>query len=162
MQSPKIATTRKKASGKIITGAISFLLIVCVFSYLTLIHKLVAFNSLTGESSSTSSSSGGLGSPRDVQKLQQRLRYLETKVDSYMAFHRDPFLSTKATTKCQKQVEIKKIACEGKPRCEVDNSVVCLDDLPYQILDDGKKKKNCVVYDFGIRESPDFGLTFAK
>ena len=162
MQSPKIATTRKKTSGKIITGAISFLLIVCVFSYLTLIHKLVAFNSLIGDSSSSSSSSGSLGSPRDVQKLQQRLRYLETKVDSYMAFHRDPFLSTKATTRCQKQVEIQKIACEGKPRCEVDNSVVCLDDLPYQILDDGKKKKNCVVYDFGIRESPDFGLAFAK
>ena len=103
-------------------------------------------------------------SPRDFSKLQQRIRYLETKVDSYMAFHRDPFLSQKATATCKDQSPIDEIACVGNSKCELDNSYICLDDIPFKVGDDEnkQKKKGCVVYDFGIRESPDFGLAFAK
>ena len=45
----------------------------------------------------------------------------------------------------------------------MDNLDICLDDLPYQVNKDyeGKKEK-CVVYNYGIRESLEFGLAFVK
>jgi len=104
---------------------------------------------------------GGL-SPQEIRRLRTKITYLETKIDSYLAYKRDPFLSMKTPATCNTKMTIKEIACPGNEKCEVDNSVICMDRLPYVVGDDANKKKHCTIYDFGVRESPDFGLAFAK
>jgi FkbM family methyltransferase len=120
----------------------------------------------TGSSKSKSSS---------VESLLDRVQYLETKLNAYLAFTSDPFLANKSPAKCEKSVMIKEIACKADEKCELDDQEVCLDTFPViggatDAAPSAKSaqstakngKKNCVVYDFGIRESPEYGLAFAK
>jgi len=100
-----------------------------------------------------------------VESLVDRVQYLETKLNAYLAFTSDPFLANKAPAKCTKSVMIKEIACKEDENCAVDDQLVCLDTFPVIGGTPSKisnSKKNCVVYDFGIRESPEYGLAFAK
>eukprot|EP00535_Pseudo-nitzschia_heimii_P003895 CAMPEP_0197178638 /NCGR_PEP_ID=MMETSP1423-20130617/3858_1 /TAXON_ID=476441 /ORGANISM="Pseudo-nitzschia heimii, Strain UNC1101" /LENGTH=368 /DNA_ID=CAMNT_0042628421 /DNA_START=104 /DNA_END=1210 /DNA_ORIENTATION=+ len=154
----------KKPSGKIALAMISFLVVATMFTYLALIMKIHDRHGngnqwIIGE---LPFSTGNL------QEMEDRIQYLETKLDSYLAYGKDPFLSMKEPAKCKDKKTIKEIACPENKRCEVDNSAICLDDLPYDRDGNdkktkGKKKKDkCVVYDYGIRESPEFGLAFAK
>ena len=105
-----------------------------------------------------------------IQRLEERIQYLETKLNAYLAFTSDPFLSMKQPAHCDVQKSIKEIACPNNPRCALDNQVVCLDTfpdvkipgqaVPQRRLPPAAMGKPCVVYDFGIRESPEFGLAF--
>jgi hypothetical protein len=102
-------------------------------------------------------------------ELEERIRYLETKLNAYLAFTSDPFLGTKSPAKCKNEKLIKDIACPKNVNCEVDNQMVCLDTFPHLQGVGGKdaptnstKQKDCVVYDFGIRKSPEYGLAFSK
>jgi len=98
-----------------------------------------------------------------VANLERRLQYLETKLNAYLAFTSDPYLANNAPAKCNKSVDIKSIACEEGAQCAIDNQNVCLDTFPVAGSSDIKsEKKSCIVYDFGIRESPEYGLAFAK
>jgi hypothetical protein len=112
-----------------------------------------------------------------IQDLEERVRYLETKLNSYLAFASDPFLGTKSSAKCNNEKYIKDIACPTNPGCALDDQVVCLDSFPHvevvneQLLrgvdqNDGAassaQQEGCVVYDFGIRESPEYGLVFSQ
>ena len=151
--------TTKKASGKAVMIVMSVLLLASMFTYFALLRQMHSHHHNDGLMTFDMPSGGG--NPRDFQKLQQRIRYLETKVDSFMAYHKDPFLSQKTTANCEKKTFLKDIACQENPNCAMDNSNLCMDDLPFKVGDE-TPKKGCVVYDFGIRESPDFGLAFAK
>lgn len=107
------------------------------------------------------------------ESLRRRVNYLETKLNAYLAFSSDPFLSTKTPAKCSNMTSIKDLGCSrknSKGRCELDGQMVCLDDFP--AAGTGEKGGNggtgqqqqqplCLVYDFGIRESPEYGLAFA-
>jgi FkbM family methyltransferase len=153
----------KKASGRIVILVMSFLLFAAMCIYISLINELRIRHTdaiIAGETSA--GNSGGGISSRDARSLKDRIEYLETKVDSYLAYHKDPFLSTKVSTKCKQLSTIKEIACPNNDQCAVDNSNICMDGLPFQVGDDQHKKEGCIIYDFGIRESPEFGMTFAK
>ena len=156
-----------KASGRILRPVqllLVFLLVAAMLVYLSLMNQI--HTKLSSSSSSSSSPYGNnaasASSSAGIQQLQDRIQYLETKVDSYLAYAKDPFLSNKAPAKCQHRMQIKDIACPDKTkRCELDNSSICMDDFPY-VIDANNKKKKCVVYDFGIRESPEYGLAFTQ
>jgi hypothetical protein len=105
-----------------------------------------------------------------VSALQEKMQYMESKVNSYLAFASDPFLSQKKATKCMNQKGIKEIGCPDKTKpCELDNQIVCLDNFPTptipqpesSTLSSSSSSSSCLVYDFGIRESPEFGLAFS-
>eukprot|EP00536_Pseudo-nitzschia_multiseries_P007317 jgi/Psemu1/287039/fgenesh1_pg.171_\ len=153
-----------KVSGKILFFVMPVLLILALLTYLSLMNQI--------HTKISNTSAAAFSPPSEVQRLQDRIQYLETKVDSYLAYSKDPFLGTKTTATCSRQVLIKDIACPDKTKeCQLDNTLVCMDDLPYD-LNDGAKgkntkpkskgKKDCIVYDFGIRESPEFGLAFTQ
>lgn len=97
-----------------------------------------------------------------IQSLQNRVQYLETKVNHFLAYTTDPFLRLRCTAKCQKRINIKDVACPGGVHkgCELDNIEICMDSFGGGD-DQNQKKPSCVVYDYGIRESPQFGLYFA-
>ena len=139
-----------------------FLLVSGMFTYLSLLNQIHARHSNNSELNVGDLSS----STRRFRELEDRIQYTETKLNAYLAYGKDPFLSMKLPAKCKRQSSIKQLACPKNPTCAVDNSVLCLDDLPYDANgDDGKKKrkkKDCVIYDYGIRESPEFGLTFSQ
>lgn len=94
-----------------------------------------------------------------VRSLQDRVGYLETKLNAYLGFASDPFLSNKLPAKCANTTTIKAIACVNKPDCEVDNQNICLDAFTASGGNDPAEP--CLVYDFGIRKSPEYGLAFA-
>ena len=125
-----------------------------------------------------SSSSAGY-----VRDLEDRLEYLETKLDSYLAYNSDPYLRLKNPATCHQKRMIKDLACTDPDpaKCAVDNQSVCLDNFPDTAvgifssssgggggLFQTKKRNNngnngrCIVYDFGIRESPEYGLAFVN
>jgi hypothetical protein len=111
---------------------------------------------------------------REVELLRDRLSYLEAKVNSYLAFASDPFLSQRAPAQkgCRHLRESSELACPDKDApCELDSHVLCLDDFPAVAGPPGGASGEadgataasppCLVYDFGIRRSPEFGLAFA-
>ncbi|KAG7347743.1 FkbM family methyltransferase [Nitzschia inconspicua] len=110
-----------------------------------------------------------------INELQDRVRYLETKLNAYLAFASDPFLSNRFPAKCNNEKLIKDLACVGNEHCALDNQVICLDNFPNidkSVLSSSRRvreqntvpqrNQECIVYDFGIRESPEYGLAFAK
>jgi FkbM family methyltransferase len=140
--------------------------------------------SSSSSSSSSSSYKSGLRQLRtsskrhtsnSIRKLEERIQYLETKLDSYLAYTSDPYLRLQNKAKCSQQRKIKDLACTKEEQsqrgaCDVDNQSVCLDNFKPYIIGEFKKKESssnspnnrCVVYDFGIRESPQYGLAFVK
>lgn len=150
-----------KISERALYPVLFFALAGTFLGYLSLIHSV---HDNIHESNTSSSSN------KELKRLEVRIKYLETKLDSYLAFGKDPFLSNNPTTECTNETSIKDIACpDPKQKCEIDNLNICIDNFPLAVEDNKfkpktnrkKKKKKCVVYDFGIRESPEFGLTFA-
>ena len=115
------------------------------------------------------STGGSVSRSSRVESLLDRVQYLETKLNAYLAFTSDPFLANKAPATCTKFVNIHEIACKVGEECAVDDQQVCLDAFPVTggatvaaASAASNSKKNCVVYDFGIRASPEYGLAFAK
>jgi len=108
------------------------LLVAALLVYLSLMNQIHTklISNPYGDSLAASASDS-----YDVQqkKLQDRIHYLETKVDSYLAYAKDPFLSTKTTATCQHQILIKDIACPDNKKCALDDQAICMDDFPYVI-----------------------------
>lgn len=129
---------------------------------------------------SSTDSSNGVSNTKLEEELQDRIRYLETKLNAFLAFTSDPFLSTKSPAQCKNRKYIKDLACVGNEHCALDNQMICLDNFPnldksalssIRGLVSGSQntaaaaenqQQECIVYDFGIRESPEYGLAFAK
>ena len=106
---------------------------------------------------------------------EERLRLLELKVGSYMNWAKDPFVGFTAGAKCE---NITRLCTDGRgtqpwdavlPKCEpgLFDHPICLDNhiLP-PLRREGAPKdgtdKPCLVYDFGVRAQPEFGMILAK
>lgn len=74
--------------------------------------------------------------------LEERVRLLELKLNSHMGWMKDPQLASRIQAKC-------------KNVTGVDEHYICSDHFP-------KKGKKCLVYDFGIREQPEFGIDLVE
>jgi FkbM family methyltransferase len=88
-----------------------------------------------------------------VQNLKNRIHILETSLFSYLGYNSDPFFWTKEVARCKNKTGLKEY-CTGSAGCQwMDAMYVCLDDFPYN---------DCIVYDFGIRTQPHFGVTLSR
>jgi hypothetical protein len=74
--------------------------------------------------------------------LAERLARLETITKGALNWHRDPFVGVTLASRCKKERA-------------VDEHYVCMDNFP------AAATQRCVVYDFGIRAQPAFGLELA-
>mmetsp|Transcript_4300 Transcript_4300/g.4998 ORF Transcript_4300/g.4998 Transcript_4300/m.4998 type:complete len:397 (+) Transcript_4300:47-1237(+) len=180
---------KKSSGGKIVITTILFLSLVGPIFYLLLLSQM--HSKLNRDKSLSAATTTSTTMETNIQDIQDRIKYLETKVNSYLAYTMDPFLRTKISTKCKNMEWIKDIACKENKKCALDDQQICLDDFPNVFENDNdnsngsssssvlrsttnetskkkkKKKKrqeqqDCVVYDFGIRESPEYGLAFAQ
>ena len=99
-----VKPTKKKLSGTIVVlSVLSFALVVVMFVYLSIIHKIhSAYNSESIVAGTTSSNSF----TKEIRQLCQLIQYLETKMDSYLAYGKDPFLSMKIATKCTRRINV--------------------------------------------------------
>lgn len=116
--------------------------------------------------------------PRDskdnILSLEERLRYLEMKFATRVSFGtKDPFVGSSDNPKaCGRQSDLKEFGCtENHPYNGYSfkdcpgffDHHVCLDILPPPNSSSKKKKAPpCLVYDFGVRDMPTFGLTMAQ
>uniref|UniRef100_A0A7S2WQJ2 Methyltransferase FkbM domain-containing protein n=1 Tax=Eucampia antarctica TaxID=49252 RepID=A0A7S2WQJ2_9STRA len=111
--------------------------------------------------------------------LEARIRYLELKTNSFMNFGSNPFFGVvPKPSLCQRSSTLQEFGCKAG-RVGVDKDLecpglfdhkVCLDELPKPRTKQesskagGKKNSDdppCLIYDFGIREQPQFGATMA-
>mmetsp|Transcript_32708 Transcript_32708/g.54773 ORF Transcript_32708/g.54773 Transcript_32708/m.54773 type:complete len:223 (-) Transcript_32708:279-947(-) len=91
----------------------------------------------------------------ESSRLQEtRLTDLNIKVNSFLNWGQDPYLSTRLPIKCANSTNLRSFGCAEGDKDEncpgLYDSHVCLDSFPYD---------NCIVYDFGIRAQPEFGAT---
>lgn len=92
-----------------------------------------------------------VSSSNQQEVLERRIQLLETKLNSYLSFGVDPFMAVRTPGKCNNATDLSEYcpAYEKSDKgCHLGMSV-CLDTL--------KVGSKCIVYDFGIREQPDFG-----
>ena len=89
-----------------------------------------------------------------VEDLQHRIEQLESKLNTYMAFDSDPFLNNKITSKCRNMTNLSTYCHKPNQKdCSMGDMKLCLPDI---------RLNDCTVYDFGIREEPDFGVILSK
>jgi FkbM family methyltransferase len=95
-----------------------------------------------------------------IQQQEKRLALLESKLDAYLAYNSDPFLSTQIRSHCTNQTTLEEYCRDihtsifnNEKDCHSSHSL-CLDHFP--------PPQNCIVYDFGIREEPDFGVILSN
>jgi FkbM family methyltransferase len=85
--------------------------------------------------------------------FQERLRMLETKVNAYLGFNSDPFYWTQESATCVRSSKLNEY-CPGPGTCDLGLVMpVCLDNFRYN---------DCIMYDFGIRTQPEFGVILSK
>jgi len=114
--------------------------------------------------------------------LEERVRYLELKVNAFMNFGSDPYFGlSERPHHCRTTSSLQEFGCkaglEGVPSAHnvkqncpgLFDHVVCLDQLPppgtthkVKEVDDEDKQPPCLVYDFGIRAQPQFGASMAR
>jgi len=93
-----------------------------------------------GESDSTSA----------IVTLTDRLSRLETITKGYMNWITDPYAGNTVVHEC-------------KNKKEIEEHFACLDNFPPPPASaSSSQNKKCIIYDYGIREQPEFGLHFAK
>lgn len=74
---------------------------------------------------------------------------LELKLHSYLGYESDPFYWTHTPATCKNMSTLK----EYCPKSYCDLIPICLDNFPYN---------DCIIYDFGIRQQPEFGVILSK
>lgn len=111
-----------------------------------------------------------------LMTLEERLRYLELKVNSLANFGTHPFFGEQVLVKCNHTSSLQEFGCkkgfegyDGSERCNGGfDHLVCLDRLPqprsdpFDIKTINIKDPPCLVYDFGIRANPEFGAVMAR
>uniref|UniRef100_A0A7S1X159 Methyltransferase domain-containing protein n=1 Tax=Tetraselmis chuii TaxID=63592 RepID=A0A7S1X159_9CHLO len=90
--------------------------------------------------------------------LEERLRYLELKVNAALSWGQDPYYGFRVTTNCANASALDEYGCkEGKGGCPgLYDHRICLDGWSHP--PDGR---SCLIYDFGIRQQPEFGYVMA-
>ncbi|KAI2489884.1 methyltransferase [Fragilaria crotonensis] len=83
--------------------------------------------------------------------FQDRLRMLETKINAYLGFNSDPFYWAQRATTCIRQSALNEY-CPHPEKCDLIMPI-CLDNFRYN---------DCIMYDFGIRTQPEFGVILSK
>jgi hypothetical protein len=90
---------------------------------------------------------------------------MENMLLSYLSFGVDPFLFEKIATKCKNITELEELCAQYKTDCHLGMKI-CLDDFPPPPPppSQGQQQQQppCVVYDFGIREQPEFGVLLSR
>jgi FkbM family methyltransferase len=88
-----------------------------------------------------------------VQQLQQSQRLFQLRVNAWMNWNSDPYLGSAVNyTLCRNSTTLVEYGCNKKDKCPGSyDHPVCLDHLLPPL--------DCIVYDFGIRENPEFGKT---
>mmetsp|Transcript_1018 Transcript_1018/g.1200 ORF Transcript_1018/g.1200 Transcript_1018/m.1200 type:complete len:441 (+) Transcript_1018:60-1382(+) len=121
--------------------------------------------------------------------IEERLRYLELKLNAGLNWGvKNPFFGLEVAPDarpCRQQSNLEEFGCtngwdwlepydaKNHPRwcAGLFDHTICLDDLPPPLKKlsggtyryaDPKKRQKCLVYDFGIREQPQFGVVMAK
>ena len=92
----------------------------------------------------------------------ERIRLLELKVDSVNNWAKDPFFGFKQTSECHKITDLVEFRPEEERNDDYDIGLwqqsMCLDHFSSPVTDG----KECLIYDFGIREQPEFGQILAQ
>ena len=101
--------------------------------------------------SDSSGSGSSISSSNIVQALKDRVQMLEAKLNTYLGYNSDPFLWSNVPAKCKNKTGLEEYCVPAKS-CDI-GMYVCLDHFPYN---------DCTVYDFGIREQPEFGVVLSK
>ena len=71
------------------------------------------------------------------------------KLHAYLGYDSDPFYWTQTPAKCHNFSDLQEFC----PIDDCDAIPMCQDNFPYN---------DCIVYDFGIRTQPHFGVIFSK
>eukprot|EP00959_Pyramimonas_sp_CCMP1952_P266994 5582576-Pyramimonas_sp.AAC.1 len=113
-------------------------------------HRVKHLERRTSQTSHAIKSLGG----HDSGKIAEDISDLQTKVNSFLSWGQDPYLSVRSDLPCANHTNLRDYGCKtGKTDRDCpglyDNHV-CLDNFPFN---------NCVVYDFGVRAQPEFGQT---
>jgi FkbM family methyltransferase len=148
----------KVSTSFILLQLLPYILLVCIFSYVLVLQETLNehlkndhLTHLPTESAEVSSSTLDTGNDKTTS-WKNRLHFLETAVYSYLGFNSDPFFWTKNIATCRNKTGLKEY-CEGNFCFFMDAMYVCQDDFPFN---------DCVVYDFGIRTQPHFGVILSK
>jgi hypothetical protein len=93
-----------------------------------------------------------------VQQLQQSQHLFQLRVNAWMNWNSDPYLGSAVNhTLCRNSTTSSESGCNKKDACPgLYDHPICLDHFPPPPLD------YCIVYDFGIRENPEFGKKIAR
>lgn len=114
--------------------------------------------------------------------LQERLRYVELKLNAFINFSRDPFFGSKRSSDvtCKQVSSLIEFGCKeglegyyiipNEPNPHLCPGMfdhnICLDNLPQPLphgtLPSTTDDPPCLVYDFGVREQPQFGAVMAR
>lgn len=100
---------------------------------------------------------------------KERLRLVELKLGGSTNWARDPFFGSNPleASACRNQTYL---CDDGKPinrrfdKCDPGNydHPICLDDVLWAMTSTPGVSQPCIVYDFGIRQQPHFGMALAK
>lgn len=177
------------------------LLISCLYNtflFTELLFATTTPTTITGFVTSTSSLQHNLQDesnvriPRHVDgmpmTMEERLRYLELKVNSFTNFGvADPFFGSSPVATCRNVSQLDEFGCRLgwhispfmiQRRCQgLFDHPICLDNLqpvtpvgqewsdpnpPVPSVPKNDDTYPCLVYDFGIREQPEFGAVMAR
>lgn len=90
-----------------------------------------------------------------LNEMSESKELLELRVNAWMNWNSDPYLgSTVNSSLCKNSTDLSDYGCaKGKNGCPgLYDHPVCMDNFP-------PTDHECIVYDFGIRENPEFGQT---
>ena len=142
---------RKHVPIRIILSILPYILIAYLYLYILMLQEDTILYSTNGVSPMTGWAKRD--GPKGMQEsLLDRVRTLELKLNTYLSYRSDPFFWNKETIKCKKYTDMTEYCTTDKCR-DGEFMRICLDDFPYN---------DCVVYDFGIRKEPEFGVILAS
>jgi FkbM family methyltransferase len=127
-----------------------YLLIGYLYLYILMIQESEILLSRSGPSK-ISNSYNGMGNKGKRESLIDRVRTLELKLNTYLSYRSDPFFWNKNAVQCKNYTDMNEY-CTTKECRDTELMRICLDDFPYN---------DCIIYDFGIRKQPEFGVILA-
>ena len=94
------------------------------------------------------------GISRLLSSLVQRVDVLETKLNHFLNWNTDPYLGFRSDRSlCRQPSRLSEYGCKSGNCPGLYDATVCLDNI---------MPGNCIVYDYGIREQPEFGQVLAN
>jgi FkbM family methyltransferase len=134
-----------------ILNVLPYLLIGYLYLYILMIQESAILHSRSGVST-ISSLYKGISKEGMRESLIDRVSTLELKLNTYLSYRSDPFFWNKITVECKNYTDMNEYCTTNECR-DIELMRICLDDFPYN---------DCVIYDFGIRKQPEFGVILAS